>query len=441
MHINKISSILCFIVFLFIYGISSRADLQVSDEIAVFSSGVSLATRQSIDVDSLMWLQSNVNIGKIGPDGHLYTKYFPGNILGTAIIYRLTEKANDSHLVWNGYVNISEPHILANSEYGARMALRWNSLLGSMVIAIIFIFLLKRFDWKTAVITVLIFGLSTDWWYQSRGLFSEIGAGTFLLLCLYFADTEHPSLSAFSLGVSLLFRPTNLLGIPVWVYSVWKTGIRQVWSGIFIVLGLCGLLFYNWIRFETFFDFGYGDAKFTGKLIEGLVGVLFSPGRSLFFYSPILILSISGARMFYTKDKVLTGTLLTVIVCHIFSVAMWQDWDGGEAWGSRLITPILPLLGILTAPIIEKAFSPKPEKTRGVVLLLAFLGLAIQLLTLTANPFFALVNYLGAGQIPYWDTVISFQNSWLSLQIRNLEHWHVCNIDAYSLRQLFDQCK
>jgi len=98
------------------------------------------------------------------------------------------------------------------------------------------------------------------------------------------------------------------------------------------------------------------------------------------------------------------------------------------------------LLGILIAPVIEKALSTNPEKTRWIILLLAFLGLTIQLLTLTANPFFALVNYLGTGQIPYWDTVISFQNSWLSLQIRNLEHWHVCNIDAYSLRQMFEQC-
>lgn len=133
--------------------------------------------------------------------------------------------------------------------------------------------------------------------------------------------------------------------------------------------------------------------------------------------------------------------LLSVIVSYILTVSMWHDWHGGESWGSRLITPILPMLGILTAPMIEKAFSTKPERARFFVLLLALLGLGIQLITLTANPFLALVNYLGTGQMPYSDTINSFQNSWLSLQIRNLEYWNVCNIDAYSLRQLFAQCR
>jgi hypothetical protein len=227
----------------------------------------------------------------------------------------------------------------------------------------------------------------------------------------------------------------------VWAYGIWKKGFRQVWTGIFIGIGLCGLLFYNWLRFRSFFDFGYTDEHFNSWIIEGLVGVFFSPGRSLFFYSPILILSISGVQMFYSRDKALTVTLFSLTVAHILMVATWHSWEGGESWGSRLITPILPVLGIFTAPIIEKALSGKQENTKNIVLLLAFLGFGIQLLTLTVNPFVTLVTYVGPGLVPYSDTINSFQDSWLSLQVRNLEHWNVCNIDAYSLRQLFIQCR
>lgn len=177
MQKTKLAPVACFFIFLFIYGITSRADLQVSDEIAVFSSGVSLATKGTINIDSLEWLQSAVNIGRVDSDGHLYTKYFPGNILGIAILYKFAQKENDIPFLWQGYANRFEPQILARSNQGARIALRWNALLGSMGIAILYAFLLRRFDWKTATITVLIFGLCTDWWYQSRGLFSEIGAG------------------------------------------------------------------------------------------------------------------------------------------------------------------------------------------------------------------------------------------------------------------------
>ena len=442
MQKTNFAPLICFFIFLFIYGMTSRSGLQVSDEIAVFSSGVSLATKRSISVDTLGWLQTDrVTIGHVGPDGHLYTKYFPGNILGIALIYNFTKKNNDIPFLWYEYFNSAKSHVLAESNYGARIALRWNALLGSIGIAALYAFLLRRFDWKTATVTVLVFGLCTDWWYQTRGLYSEIGAGTFLILCLYFADIGLPLWSSVSLGISLLFRPTNLLGVSVWVYGVWKKRFRQAWTGIFIILGFCGLLFYNWLRFKSFFDFGYTDEHFNSWIIEGLVGILFSPGRSLFFYSPILILSISGIRIFYSQDKALTGTLLSLIVAHILTVSTWHSWEGGESWGSRLITPMLPMLGIFIAPIIEKALSARPEKTRNSVLLLVLLGFGIQLVTLTANPFLTLVNYVGSGLISYSDTINSFQNSWLSLQIRNLEHWNVCNIDAYSLRQLFAQCR
>ena len=441
MQKTKYAPLVCFFIFLFIYGITSRANLQITDETAVFSSGVSLATKGSLHIDSLQWLQAEANLGHIGPDGHLYAKYFPGNILGVAFVYKLSQKANDVPYIWYGYEPNPQPHVLAESNFGARLALRWNALLGSLGVAALYAILLRRFDWKTATVTALLFGLSTDWWYQSRGLFSEIGAGTFLILCLYFADAEKPALSGLSLGLSLLFRQTNLLGIPIVVYGIWKKGYKSAWTGIFVILGVCVLAIYNWLRFKSILDFGYVNEHFNNSIARGLVEVLLSPGRSIFFYSPLLILCISGIQAFIRKDKWLTGTLLIVIIGYILAASLWHDSDGGTSWGSRLITPVLPLLGFLLAPMVEKAFSLEPEKTRFYISLLAGLGLCIQLLTLTANPILALVNYVGPGRIPYGDTIRSFQDSWLSLQIRNLEHWNPCNMDSYTLQRLFTKCR
>ncbi len=91
--------------------------------------------------------------------------------------------------------------------------------------------------------------------------------------------------------------------------------------------------------------------------------------------------------------------------------------------------------------MVEKAFSPQPDKTRFYIPLLAFLGFGIQLLTLTINPVYVFAYYTSTGQISYTDTIKSFQNSWLALQIRYLQYWTICDIDAYSLRQWFTQCK
>src|SRR5205807_8731269 len=102
-----------------------------------------------------------------GPDGHLYTKYFPGNIFGVALIYKLTAQPNDQPYVW--------ARELASSATGASWALRVNALWGAIGMTSL-LFLLKRyFDWRTAIATVLLIGICSDWWYQSRGLFSEVG--------------------------------------------------------------------------------------------------------------------------------------------------------------------------------------------------------------------------------------------------------------------------
>lgn len=438
---SSIAVILCFFVFLIIYGITSRADLQLSDEFAVFASGVSLATRGSLDIDEVMFVHERDSVGQIGADGHLYSKYFPGNVLGTALIYRLTQKALDEPYISLAHNLTPDPHIMAPSERGARWALRLNAFLGAIGAAALYAILLRRFSFKAATITVLLFGLCTQWWYESRGLFSEVGAGTLMILAVNFADTGSPLWSGLSLGLSLLFRPTNLLGIPIWLYGVWKRGWKSVWTGIFILAGVCLLLAYNWLRFNSPWIFGYGGETFDGWIVEGLVGVFFAPGRSLFFYSPVVILCISGGISLYKADKLYTASLLSVIAGYIVSTAMWHSWDGGTAWGSRLTTPVLPMLAILLAPMVEKALSPNPEKSRFYVILLAVLGFGVQLLTLSANTLYVLIYYMSLESVPYGDTVNSFQDSWFALQVRFLEHWNICNVDAYSIQQLFTQCK
>jgi hypothetical protein len=121
---GPIASLVCFFFFLAVYGITSRGKLQASDEAAVFASGISLATRGHLAIDDFAWLQERVNIGSTGPDGHLYTKYFPGNVFAVALVYKLTARSNDSPYIW-----VKE---VAPSVTGARWALRLNALWGAV---------------------------------------------------------------------------------------------------------------------------------------------------------------------------------------------------------------------------------------------------------------------------------------------------------------------
>ena len=421
---------LCFVSFLLFYGITSRGKLQASDEAAVFVTGVSLATRGHLAIDDFEWLQERVNIGRKGPDSHLYTKYFPGNVFSVALVYKLTARSNDQPYVW-----VTE---VAPSVTGASWAMRINALWGALGMTALLLLLRRYFDWRTAIVTVLLVGICSDWWYQSRGLFSEIGAGAFLIASVCFAVHDKPYGSSLALAISILFRPTNLLAFPIWGWAVWRKGPKALGSAFIIAAGAMILALYNRARFGSPLIFGYGNESFNSSLWQGLHGIFLSPGRSIFIYSPILLLAIPGAWFFHKREKILTILCLLFVIGYGITIAAWHSWDGGLSWGSRLLTPIVPVLGFLIAPSIE--FVWRKKWLAPVVLLLAAMGLSIQVLALLRDPTHVLIDRVSTGEVKYEDTIFSVHDSWLALQIRMLPHWQPCDLDSHTLRGFLTKC-
>ncbi len=165
----------------------------------LFASGISLATTGHLAIDQLRGLQEKVNLGEKGPDGHLYTKYFPGNVLGVAIIYKLTARENDQPYIWTTEI--------APSITGARSALSLNAFWGAFRMAALLLLVRRYFDWRIAIATVIAIGICSDWWYQSRGLYSEVAAGALVMWSLFFAFRERAYKSSALLALSILFRP------------------------------------------------------------------------------------------------------------------------------------------------------------------------------------------------------------------------------------------
>ena len=422
---------ICFVSLLLFYGITARGKLQASDEAAVFASGVSLATHGHLAIDDLQWLQDHVNIGERGPDGHLYTKYFPGNIFGVALIYKLTAQPNDQPYVW--------ARELASSATGASWALRVNALWGAIGMTSL-LFLLKRyFDWRTVIATVLLIGICSDWWYQSRGLFSEVGAGAFLITGLCLLAYDKPYASSTALAVSILFRPTNILALPVWAVSAWRKPRAAIGSALIVIAAGAFLCWFNYIRFGSILNFGYASERFGGPFLKNLEGVLFSPGRSPFVYSPILVLAIPGTWLLLRKQPILALICLVVIAAYVFTVARLFNWAGGTSWGARLITPTVPLFGVLLAPTVDYIWKNKLLAT--AALLLGFAGFSVQMLALLRDPMRVIMEHVATGEIDNQETLYTLRNSWLALQIRSMPSWQRCDLDASTLRMWFADCQ
>ncbi len=117
--------------------------------------------------------------------------------------------------------------------------------------------------------------------------------------------------------------------------------------------------------------------------VEAILGLLFSPAKSIFVYSPPLLL---GAIAWFRWVRVQTKQALLVLallVVELASVVTRPDWAGGTWWGPRYLVQIVPLLiipigALEDAPRLKRAFS-------SLVAVFGALGVIVQVVGLSAS--------------------------------------------------------
>jgi len=239
---------------------------------------------------------------------------------------------------------------------------------------------------------------------------------TFLLIKLYSLNRKRVYLifSGISYGIlSIIYNPTFILSfLPLVLYYLLLTkpkfknnNIRSVVKDSFYVLigfipfALIFIWFENLRAFvntninyasPSFYN-AYADhlTKFPVTiLIEGLYGQLFSPGRSIFIYSPLLLIII----FFWFKIKKSlhpeTFAFLLLSVIYILFYTMQYSvgstdqglaalWHGENSWGPRYLTPLIPL-GML---IVGNIYITLSKKIKYIIFYpLALVGIYISLL-------------------------------------------------------------
>lgn len=120
-----------------------------------------------------------------------------------------------------------------------------------------------------------------------------------------------------------------------------------------------------------------------GNLLIGLQGLLLSPGKSIFVYAPLLILTILVFRKFY-KDYHKEAIYILVLTVFWFLLhAKLRSWYGAWGWGPRHFITILPILFLPFAVNIEYVW----RKTSLSVLLLlcSSFGFMLTLASIISN--------------------------------------------------------
>ncbi len=287
-----------------------------------------------------------------------------------------------------------------------------SSIFGAAIAPILFLFYLELgVTTRKALVWTLVSSFATYLWPISNSTFDNAQHALFAVTSVYlgFLSARRKSV-AYALaggsmaGVLFLYQEYFLLIVPALALSVLElptgnTGtlatpkstirrlfsaikrplnqardlVRAAWSGpgegrssciryvLFLAAVGVGVILsfaYNDLRFGSWLENGKVKSitanayPLFGNPLPGFLTLLASPGKSIFLYSPTIVLAILGMRFFWKRQPEIalavvlsTLPLIAFLSCICF---VGGDW----CWGPRYLTPLLPLWA-LTLPFIQ----------------------------------------------------------------------------------------
>ncbi len=383
-----------FVTFLCFFVVITRGHFESTDEIAVFQQARSLWEHHDLDVAPMI----NTVVGR---NGRRYAVYNVGQSIAALPFYvtgKTLRRALADHPVATA--------LLAGPQVGTE-PIRWggqveifvvdlfNAFVTALLCALFFAFSLRTGASPRASLVATIFlGTSSHIAGFSACFFQHSLEALLLLSSFYFLflDVQQPS-RARRLGAGMcatfafLVRFQTVVLLPALaLYLLW--GIRRRRAALAseglsffvpIALGLAAQIAINGFKFGTY-DFvgAYQNHHFDAPLLVTLFGFLFSPGESLFVFTPLLVLLPLYARRFPRAEmSCIAGVALSYLLFH----AKYDHWHGQWCFGPRYLVATVPFLLLPLALWWDSA----PAKWRAIALGLAAIGAFVEVLHVAVN--------------------------------------------------------
>jgi len=219
---------------------------------------------------------------------------------------------------------------------------------------------------------------------------------------------RYASASGLGLGLALLAKVANVVAWPPFlVYGFWvasrqgtagarrdqtvvgRVGALLPFAAAFLLplaAACLALAVYNFARSGNPLDLGYAaDETFSTPLWRGLAGLLFSPGKGLFLYAPILLAALLGIPALFRRERAIALLVLSVAAIYPLLYGRWFMWWAGWSWGPRFVLPSLPFLCLFLAPVVHWVLQPGRWWAKATLALLSLLSVAVQILAVTVD--------------------------------------------------------
>lgn len=210
-----------------------------------------------------------------------------------------------------------------------------------------------------------------------------------------------PLKKIFTLGISLLFLiPLNPSLLFVWSgIIVFTMAYRIILPQNFplkiakenlpadmlilissLILGLAFCMIENYIRRESFLNFGYGQEGFSTPFIHGFIGQLFSPSRGIVFFIPTFFLGVLFIRIPQrnreSQQTIFVNLTIGYSLLLVAIYAKWHTWHGAWYWGPRFLLP-LSVFGILYWGVSLKKYWKSSLLIKRLLVILGILSFLI----------------------------------------------------------------
>jgi hypothetical protein len=381
------------------FALLGRGTLFSPDESGIFNTGVHLTLKNSLASDRN---QQDVHPGK---DGQHYSHReilpilmtLPTITLGLAIDVRVRPvgpPVAPAAVPFNQVLGTSGTNWLI---FVTTLVL--GPVLIAGVVTLVYLFALRSGAAAGLALSLaLAAGLSTPLVVYAKTIFPQVQESLFLMLALYRAEqfrrsgADRAALNVgLACGLGMMSRSFFFLVAFYFFLYVLATArpgprLRAAFTCA-VPMAVAGVVvgYVNWLRWGNPFDFGHHGSheRFSSNPALGVLGLLFSPGKGLFVFAPVLWLAVVGYPKLWRHGwhEVVLMTAITLSYLGVYG--SWYDWPGGLSWGPRFLLPVMaPWIAILSR--LAKGRLARPAVIAFVAL--AVIGFVVQIPGVLVNP-------------------------------------------------------
>jgi hypothetical protein len=234
----------------------------------------------------------------------------------------------------------------------------YNLVLFSCVLLATYLLLRKRMDrsllrkFFLMLIIASMFTAHLAFFYGEVFTALGVGMGILVVYACYTRFTTSVGWVAIILGVAN--TPAAIVGL---VFMMLKQAFnsKRLRYLLIIVVAVACIMAESFIRYGSFFGNGYGDDRgvktimpysglpgFSYPIFFGLISLLFSFGKGLFFFVPALLLPIRKVLLTRQQEqKVNLYQVYVLWICFLVGLIVvysrWWAWHGGVFWGPRFL--------------------------------------------------------------------------------------------------------